>query len=134
MDKVEFGFSDSESYVFFREGISQLLAHWFPAEHTMIEIAINEAINNAFIHGCRACSEPLVRISLWKHADGSIGVRIADCGRGFPTEIAREKMTSWFKQEEALLKESGRGMWIMHHVFDEIRYNEAGNEVTLIKK
>lgn len=54
---------------------------------------------------------------------------VKDMGKGFDVN----KETSQ-KSEDDLLKLHGRGILITKMYFDEIRYNEKGNEVTLIKR
>ncbi len=139
MNDFTFCFRDNSGYTYYREGLGELLRDWLPEEHTLVEIAVNEAINNAIIHGCKSASDPQVVVRMQRHPDGGIVVRIKDSGSGFqPGLDADVAAVAAEAKEEANsgtdLKESGRGLLIMRHVFDEIRFNESGNEVVLAKK
>jgi len=141
MNDFTFRFRDNSGYTYYREGLGELLREWLPEEHTLVEIAVNEAINNAIIHGCKSAADPQVVVRMQRHPDGGIVVRIKDSGSGFqpcPDADAAAVAAATASASEANsgpdLKESGRGLLIMRHVFDEIRFNESGNEVILAKK
>jgi DNA-binding response OmpR family regulator len=55
-------------------------------------------------------------------------VRITDQGSGFDWRALPELSA------ETLLKYNGRGIFLTKIYYDEVRYNDAGNEVTLIKR
>lgn len=69
-----------------------------------------------------------VEISLEIETD-CITLTVKDEGDGFKPQKAIEKI----KQED-IRRNSGRGMMMMKSYFDEIKYNETGNSITLIKK
>lgn len=59
----------------------------------------------------------------------SMRVRIEDQGPGFDHRAA------WASTETELLsRPSGRGLALMRTLMDEIEYNEAGNQLTLVKR
>ena len=97
-------------------------------EDSNLFIALDEAFVNAVKHGNKYDATKNVRIS----ADVSskeARFTVEDEGEGFdvaavpdPTDI------------ENLFKTSGRGVLIIHNVMDEVRYNERGNRVEMIKK
>jgi len=132
MNEVAFSFRDYSEYTYFRDGLGRLLNDWFPQDHTLIEIAVNEAINNAIIHGCRSAADPLVEVQIERSENGGIRVRIKDRGTGF--DVSSDEIVMPVPGSEPVMKESGRGLWIMKHVFDEIRFNDSGNEITLVKE
>jgi anti-sigma regulatory factor (Ser/Thr protein kinase) len=53
---------------------------------------------------------------------------IRDEGRGFDPDVISPAI------QASIEKASGRGMLLMRTFMDEVRYNSAGNEVTLIKR
>ena len=59
----------------------------------------------------------------------SIIVTIRDEGNGFTTQDLTDPTS-----EEGVLKPSGRGFTFMKNFFDEVRHNDIGNEVTMIKR
>lgn len=69
-----------------------------------------------------------VEISL-EIENGYITLIVKDEGEGFKPQKAIEKI----KQED-FMRNSGRGMMMMKSYFDEIKYNETGNSITLLKK
>jgi serine/threonine-protein kinase RsbW len=129
MSEIELCFSNMSMYVYFRDGIGALLKDYFPNEHTMIEIATNEAINNAFNHGAHNSLNPFIQMKISMIAEQKLYIRIKDSGNGFKHIMIKEQQLG-----EQIMRESGRGLQIMNRVFDEIHYNASGNEVTMIKK
>ena len=68
-----------------------------------------------------------VEISLEVEND-CITLIVRDKGDGFNPQKAIEKI----KQED-FMRNSGRGMTMVKSYFDEIKYNETGNSITLLK-
>ncbi len=60
--------------------------------------------------------------------DNILTVTITDQGKGFDTTKLPDPT-----DKECLLKLHGRGIFITRMYFSKIKYNEKGNEVTLIK-
>lgn len=54
---------------------------------------------------------------------------IRDEGSGYPREALPD-----LKDPTLLQKERGRGLILMHALMDEVTFNDAGNEVTLVKR
>ncbi|MBM83348.1 MAG: response regulator receiver protein [Planctomycetaceae bacterium] len=121
-------------------------------EDTRIAVALDEALTNAMIHGnLELGSEPheegddtferLIELRRGKQkyrsrrvfldakfAPDRIRVRIRDEGPGFdPSELPDPT------NPENLAQASGRGVLVMRAFMDDVTYNEAGNEVTLVK-
>ena len=55
-------------------------------------------------------------------------IKIQDEGKGFNIQEQMKKQTM-----DNILRESGRGIIITKHFFDDVSYNEKGNEVTITK-
>lgn len=116
------------------------------------ELAINEAITNAIEHGNLGITEQ-EKIALCERGElelerqrrsiaarklgktvtvkatfepDKLAVKIADVGRGF----------DWMKRRKTrgVADLSGRGLNIIGNFFDEVIYNKAGNQQTLVKK
>ncbi len=93
-------------------------------------IAITELSNNAIMHGNRYDYHKKVIISFY-HENDSIRVYIKDEGSGFdPTKIDDPL------QPENLMKESGRGIFILKSLMDDVSFNvtNGGTEVMIVKK
>ena len=69
-----------------------------------------------------------VEISLEVEND-CITLIVQDKGAGFKPQKAIEKI-----EREDVRRNSGRGMMMMKSYFDEIKYNETGNSITLLKR
>lgn len=120
---------------------------------TRLGMALNEAISNAIHHGNLEVDSRLRaqgmeaylalleerrqtppwsqrRVHVTARLDRSQAVFVVrDEGRGFdPTTLPDPK------DPENLLRESGRGVTLMRMLMDEVRFNAAGNEVTLVSR
>jgi len=90
-------------------------------------VSVTEAVNNAIIHGNKQNPEKKVKI-VGEILPGWLLVIISDQGRGFDPGQIRNPL-----QEENLLRESGRGIFLMRTLMDkvEIDRTESGTEVRL---
>ncbi len=101
--------------------------------------ALLEMGQNAIEWGNRHQSDQLVGITYRIHAD-RVEIVIRDQGPGFdrarlPHAASAENPIAHMGVREKLgLREGGFGLLITHGMVDEMRYNESGNEVTLIKR
>jgi len=90
-----------------------------------IMIAVTEAVNNAINHGNKNNSAKSVTLSL-SFQDGLVKFSIQDEGDGFnyhhlPDPTAPENIS----------KPSGRGIFLMKHLCDEVDFKENGKIVEL---
>lgn len=109
-------------YLQVAKSIESLNKKWFEKEF-LLKVVVFEAFNNAIEHG----SLP-VFLSNESHNNTFI-IRIKDSGPGFQyVPIHEDILTS-----PDTLQDRGRGLYIIHNVMDEVRFNEAGNEILLIK-
>lgn len=95
-----------------------------------LAIAITELSNNAIIHGNRYEYHKKVIISFY-HENDSIRVYIKDEGSGFDPTRVDDPL-----QPENLMKESGRGIFILKSLMDDVSFNVTpqGTEVMILKK
>lgn len=93
-------------------------------------LAVTEATTNAIIHGNKNNKLKMVRI--YVYVDGStLTVKIKDEGKGFdPTTVPDPT------DPENLLKDSGRGLYLMRVYMDSLTYNQTaeGTETILTIK
>ena len=95
-----------------------------------ISMAVREAMINAVLHG--NAYDPGKRVNLtFEQSRGEMIVTIADQGRGFEPEEVPNPLAP-----ENLLKQSGRGIFLMRTFMDEVRFRKSnsGTEITLIKR
>ncbi|MBX7151182.1 ATP-binding protein [bacterium] len=95
-----------------------------------LAIAITEVSNNAIIHGNKFDHSKKVTISFYFDHD-VLRVYIKDDGKGFdPLSIDNPL------DPQNLLKESGRGIFILKSIMDEVDFKTGlnGTEVKIVKK
>ena len=98
------------------------------ADDSEVLIALDEAIVNAIKHGNKYDPRKAVHIVAEFSVEG-VRFTIADEGVGFerdkvpdPTEPCR------------LLEPSGRGLLLINHIMDEVRFNHCGNTLEMFKR
>ena len=98
-------------------------------ERDSIAIAVTEMVNNAIIHGNKLDPNKNVHISIMP-LQGGIRITIRDEGDGFDPEDIPNPLAP-----ENLLKESGRGLFIVKSLMDEVEYNflSGGTEIRMTK-
>jgi len=95
-----------------------------------ISMAVREAMINAILHGNAYDANKRVNLTFEQNGRELI-VIISDEGEGFIPEEVPDPLAP-----ENLLKESGRGIFLMRAFMDEVRFRklEPGTEITLIKR
>jgi len=86
-----------------------------------VYLCISEAVINAIKHGNLEDSEKKVSIQ-FMYDEPEIEVRIEDEGEGFCLEKVENPTL-----QENIFKESGRGIYIIKALTNNIEYNETGN-------
>ena len=95
-----------------------------------VSMAVREAMINAVLHG--NTYDPAKRVNLTLEQNGKeLIVTITDEGHGFVPEEVPDPLAP-----ENLLKESGRGIFLMRAFMDEVRFRKLnpGTEIILIKR
>jgi serine/threonine-protein kinase RsbW len=94
-----------------------------------IQIALGEALENAVVHG--NAEDPRKRVSVVCRCtpDGEVSITIQDEGQGFDTGTLPDPTTP-----ENRLRTSGRGIYLMQALMDEIRFEKGGAVVHMWKK
>jgi serine/threonine-protein kinase RsbW len=94
-----------------------------------ISMAVREAAVNAVLHGNAYSPDKKMRIS-FENTGESLIITITDEGRGLHEEDIPDPLSP-----ENLLKQSGRGIFLIRSFMDEVRFRvlHPGTEVTLIK-
>lgn len=104
-----------------------LLAKIPPELHPEIRLGLQEALVNAAKHGNKL--DPSKRVVVkFSFCNGEYCWVISDQGNGFmsPCECLLDEKD--LPPEKA---ESGRGLCLLHHIFDQVRWNRQGTQVTL---
>jgi CheY-like chemotaxis protein len=92
-----------------------------------LKLALAEAITNAIEHGNQNDPDKLVRVDVRLKRD-LLEVTIQDEGSGFNYGQQYDPTA-----EENLLRERGRGLFLIRAIMDEVYFNQTGSAVTLKK-
>jgi serine/threonine-protein kinase RsbW len=94
-----------------------------------IEIAINEALANAVIHGNHENQEKQVHVACRCSMDGEVLVSVRDEGEGFDSRVVPDPT-----EAQRLLLPHGRGLHLMKALMDEVMFEENGTVVRMRKR
>ncbi len=98
-------------------------------ERHRIAMAVREAAVNAVLHG--NAYDPSKKVTVgFESGGGTLMIRIADQGTGLDPANVPDPLAP-----ENLLRNSGRGIFLIKAFMDEVRFRELnpGTEITLIK-
>ncbi len=91
-----------------------------------LRVALGEALANAILYGNAEDPGKRVRVTASLRA-GEAVVSVADEGPGFDPETVLDPT-----RPENRDRSHGRGLFLLRSLADEVRFNEAGNTVTLV--
>lgn len=106
------------------------LAGFNQEEQDSLAIAVTEMANNAVIHGNKR--DPHKNVHVTVTVSGSeVCMTIRDEGKGFNPDTLSNPL-----DPENLLRESGRGVFIVRSLMDELSYDfsKGGTQVTIVKR
>ena len=93
------------------------------------KMGLHEMIINAIEHGNNLDEQKLVQVevSICEH---SICIIIQDEGEGFNCQ---QQLDIDKELEDLVFADEGRGLLIVEKIYDEVKFNQLGNQVYLIK-
>lgn len=94
-----------------------------------VEIALHEALANAIKHGCEGDPEKSVQCCVACDASGELVILVRDPGPGFDVHEVPSPLAG-----SGLMKESGRGIFLINELMDEVRYEEGGRALRMRKR
>ncbi len=97
-------------------------------EQSNLFVALDEAFVNAVKHGNKFDEKKLVRITT-EVSKQEARFTIEDEGEGFDVQNIPDPL-----DPENLFKTSGRGVLFIYNIMDEVKYNNRGNRLTMVKK
>ena len=99
-------------------------------EKDSLAISITEIVSNAISHGNKKDKQKKVIID-YILSPYSITISVQDEGKGFDLANVEDPL-----EPQNLLKESGRGIYIVQTLMDEVKYefNEIGTITRIVKK
>jgi serine/threonine-protein kinase RsbW len=88
-------------------------------------ISVTECISNAIIHGNQGNKDKLVHLEL--NMEGNqLNFIIEDEGEGFDLEVLQDPTAP-----ENLEKPGGRGIFLIRHLSDEVKFENGGKKTVL---
>ena len=91
-------------------------------------VVVTEAVNNAIIHGNKRNPSKKVVVTCSRRGKVLV-IKVKDEGKGFDPDAIPNPI-----HEENLLRETGRGVFLMRQLMEKVSYNANGNEVTMTMK
>jgi serine/threonine-protein kinase RsbW len=95
-----------------------------------IAISVSELVNNAILHGNKSILEKPVTVTISK-GNGQVAITVADQGGGFDPSCIESPI-----DDANLLKEVGRGIFIVKSLMDKVDINASvvGTTIRITKE
>ncbi len=90
-----------------------------------IAISVSELVNNAIVHGNKFSRDKSVTVKL-RHSDGMLAISVTDQGTGFDPGQVADPLA-----QENLLKEVGRGIFIVRQLMDKVDITATPHGTTI---
>ncbi|MGB5162002.1 MAG: ATP-binding protein [Thermoanaerobaculia bacterium] len=94
-----------------------------------IELALQEALANAVVHGCEEDPSRNVQVCVACDEERGMLIIIRDPGPGFDPEGIPSPVSG-----ENLYAEGGRGIYLINQLMDEVRFEKGGTEIWMRKQ
>ena len=94
-------------------------------------LAVREAVMNAVLHGNQERDDRSVSVH-YQLSDTAIQIDVTDQGEGFDPGELHDPLSS-----ENLLREGGRGVYLMRQFMDEVKFSfpdAGGTRISLVKR
>jgi anti-sigma regulatory factor (Ser/Thr protein kinase) len=113
------------------DGVMQVLheKHWPEERIIQVELALQEALANAIRHGCKGDRSRQVQCIVNCHSDGEVLIVVRDPGTGFDASTVPDPLVG-----ENVLKSSGRGIFLINQLMDEVAFKDGGRELQMRKR
>jgi len=113
------------------QGVKQLLEGkgWDEEQIMPVELALDEAMANAIRHGCRNDPTKQVQCIVTTDARGEVVIAVRDPGPGFEPSTVPNPL-----EGENMFKGSGRGVFLINQLMDEVGFADGGREVQMKKR
>jgi serine/threonine-protein kinase RsbW len=94
-----------------------------------IELALQEALANAVVHGCKNDPSQVVECIVACDPERGMLIVVRDPGEGFdPASIPNPTVG------ENLFSTHGRGIFLINQLMDKVEFHNGGTEIRMIKK
>ena len=99
---------------------------WSEDEILKVDLALQEALANGIRHGCKGDSTKYVQCSVSCDETGDLTIVVRDEGAGFDVTAVPDPLT-----DANLFKPSGRGVFLINQLMDEVDFADGGREVRM---
>ena len=90
-----------------------------------VMLCLSECVTNAILHGNKEDPDKQVHVNAWRE-DDLLKISIQDEGSGFDPD----KLPNPLDQEN-LMKEGGRGVYLIRQYSDDVNFSEGGTKITI---
>lgn len=113
------------------DGVTHVLEEkgWPEEDVVAVELALQEAVANAIRHGCRGDQTKELQCSVSCDESGEVVITVRDPGSGFNPDAVPDPI-----EPENLLKASGRGIFLINGLMDDVQFADGGREVQMKKR
>jgi anti-sigma regulatory factor (Ser/Thr protein kinase) len=113
------------------EGLERLLHEkgWSEQDVIRVDLAVREALANAIRHGCSGDRSKQVQCVVTFESPQEVVIVIRDPGPGFDANTVPDPMAG-----ENMFKSSGRGVYLINQLMDEVGFRDGGREVHMRKR
>src|SRR6266446_6671596 len=103
-------------------------SRYVAGNESAVELALQEALSNAVVHGNRMDAHKLVQICCQCELGKGVSIVVTDQGQGFDPKVVPDPLAV-----ERLEAEHGRGIRLMKLAMDEVWFERGGTEVHMRK-
>lgn len=119
-------FSSPMEFAVNRELIRAEIQQLGSGKAELLYVALNEAVNNAFMHGYGGAANATVEVMIYTEK-GQIVIKVRHKGQGLQT------VCQTLDSSEPSLEEHGRGLSIIRGCTDFVEYSGDGREIIMRK-
>jgi serine/threonine-protein kinase RsbW len=113
----------------FADQLIQFISRFRGGNNFEIDLALREVLANAIVHGNQEDFHKCIYLSCRCTTDGDISITVQDEGQGFEGGIVPDPTTP-----ENRLRTSGRGIYLITALMDEVRFEHKGTVVRMLKR
>lgn len=112
------------------DGVTQLLhsKDWPEDEIIKVDLALQEALANGIRHGCKGDPAKHIQCIVTADASGELLIVVRDPGPGFDASSVPNPL-----EGDNILKSSGRGVFLINQLMDEVAFADGGRELQMRK-
>ena len=113
------------------DGVTHVLQEkgWPEQDVMAVELALQEAVANAIRHGCRGDATKELQCSVTCDDAGEVVITVRDPGAGFDPDAVANPL-----DPANLMKSSGRGIFLINGLMDEVQFADGGRELQMRKR